>query len=113
MAQIERPWHAMAAADVAAAWSTDAARGLTPDAVIERRKRVGTNELPAPPRPSAAKQLLAQFINPLVLTLLVAAAVSVGIALTQQEGELRGIARFSDSIAILLIVVVNAIIGFY
>jgi Ca2+-transporting ATPase len=111
MAEFERDWHTMPIAEVAAAWETDPERGLTPDAVVERRARVGTNELPQPPRPSAVKQLLAQFVNPLVGTLLAAAVVAVVVAVTQQEGP-RGLSRFSDAIAILLIVVVNAWIGF-
>lgn len=111
MAENERAWHAMTAEEVAREWGTDLERGLTPEAVIERRAKVGRNELPAPPRPSAFKRLLAQFVNPLVGTLLAAAVVAVVVALTEEGGG-RGISRFSDAIAILLIVIVNALIGF-
>jgi Ca2+-transporting ATPase len=113
MAESERAWHAMPAAEVAREWNTDVARGLTPEAVIERRARVGTNELPAPPRPSALKLMLAQVVNPLVGTLLAAAVVGVIVALAEPGGEHRGLAKFSDALAILLIVVVNALIGFF
>ena len=112
MADTERAFHAMPIADVAKSWDTDLDRGLTPEAVQERRARVGLNELPKPPKPSALKQLLAQFVNPLVGTLLAAAVVATVIAATGPEGEQHGIAKYSDAIAILIIVIVNAIIGF-
>jgi Ca2+-transporting ATPase len=112
MAETERAWHAMTAADVLKEWESDADRGLSPEAATERRRRVGLNQLPEAPRPSAIKQLLAQFVNPLVGTLLAAAAVGVGVTLFENPPGQRGIAKFSDVLAILLIVVVNAIIGF-
>ena len=70
------------------------------------------NALPAPPKPSVLKQLLGQFLNPLVGTLMAAAAIAVGVAVWGSEGG-SGLSRFSDAIAILTIVVVNALIGFY
>jgi|LNFM01.1.fsa_nt_gb Ca2+-transporting ATPase len=112
MAETERVWHAIPIAEVIKEWDTDAERGLSAEAATERRLRVGLNQLPEPPKPSALKQLLAQFVNPLVGTLLGAAAIGVGIALYENPPGQRGIAKFSDVIAILLIVIVNAIIGF-
>lgn len=113
MAEPDRPWHAMSIVDVAREWETDVDRGLSPEVVIERRARVGKNELPAPPRPSALRRLVAQFVNPLVGTLLAAAVVGVIVAVTEQQGEARGLAKFSDALAILAIVIVNALIGFF
>ncbi len=112
MAETERVWHAMPVAEVLKEWESDADRGLSPEAATERRLRVGLNQLPEPPKPSWIKQLLAQFVNPLVGTLLAAAAIGVGVALYENPPGQRGIAKFSDVIAILLIVIVNAIIGF-
>ena len=103
MAETERAWHAMPATEVAAAWETNVATGLLPDAVIERRARVGSNELPQPPKESWVKQLLAQLVNPLVGTLLAAAVVSVVVAM-MEPGERSGLAKYSDAMAILLIV---------
>ena len=60
MAETELVWHAMPVADVLKQWDTDAERGLTPEAATERRLRVGLNQLPEPPKPSAIKQLLAR-----------------------------------------------------
>jgi Ca2+-transporting ATPase len=113
MAEKARAWHAMSVVDVAAEWTTDVERGLAPKVVSERRERLGLNELPTPPRPSAFKQLAAQFINPLVGTLLAAAVVAVVVAVTGEGSHTHGMAKYSDALAILLIVVVNAIIGFY
>jgi Ca2+-transporting ATPase len=68
--------------------------------------------LPEPPRESAIKQLLGQFADPLVGALLVAAIVSMGVAVSEDHAG-PWLARFSDTIAILLIVVVNALLGFF
>ncbi|MDP3277788.1 MAG: cation-translocating P-type ATPase [Deltaproteobacteria bacterium] len=102
----------MTVSEVLTAWESDADRGLSPETATERRQRLGLNKLPEAPRPSALKQLLAQFVNPLVGTLLAAAAIGVGVALYENPPGQRGIAKFSDVIAILIIVIVNAIIGF-
>ncbi len=110
MEQGQKAWHAMEAAAAVGYWETDARAGLTPDEVERRRARLGENALPEPPRPSALARLLSQFADPLVGALLVAALVSFGVALTEEEGT--GLARFTDTLAILLIVIVNALLGF-
>ncbi|HJL19273.1 MAG TPA: cation-transporting P-type ATPase [Sandaracinaceae bacterium LLY-WYZ-13_1] len=92
-------------------WDADPENGLSGAEVARRRERLGENALPEPPKPSALKQLLGQFTDPLVGALLVAALVSLGVAMTEGEGS--WLSRFSDTIAILLIVVVNALLGFF
>ncbi len=110
----EHPWHALPAAEVVSRLEADATDGLSPEEVRRRRERHGPNALPRPPRPSVLKQVLGQFLNPLVGTLLAAAAVAVAVALWGNEpGASTGWSRFSDAFAILTIVVVNAFIGFY
>jgi Ca2+-transporting ATPase len=87
-------------------------RGLDPDAVEAIRREVGPNRLPAPPRRSLARRLLGQFASPLVLTLLVAAVISVVVgALTATTGGV--LQRYGDAIAILLIVALNAGLGLF
>jgi P-type Ca2+ transporter type 2C len=86
--------------------------GLTTEEAAEIRARVGKNQLPKPPKKSAVKQLLEQFANPLVLTLLAAAVVAVGVGMGSSGPEHSFLTRFGDAIAILLIVVINAILGF-
>lgn len=111
MQQGQKAWHAMSAAEALEYWCVDAHRGLSNDEVERRRAHLGTNSLPEAPRPKAIKQLLGQLTDPLVGALLVAALVSLGVALG--EAEQSWLTRFSDSLAILLIVVVNALIGFF
>ena len=102
--------HCGHADDVLSHLEVDAARGLSDEEVAERLARDGTNELPPPPRPSALKQLLAQFANPIVLTLLGAAVIALVNA--SARGDEPWLVRYGDAIAILIIVVLNAIIGF-
>jgi Ca2+-transporting ATPase len=114
MAEQQLSWHAMSVADVARERGTDLDRGLTTEEVKRLREQFGPNALPPPPKPSVIKQILGQFLNPLVGTLLVAAGIAVGVATMGHEpGGPHGLARFSDAIAILTIVIVNAVIGFY
>jgi P-type Ca2+ transporter type 2C len=76
------------------------------------QERTGKNCLPAPPKKSALRQILEQFLNPLVLTLLAAAVIAVFVGATGGH-EQSFLSRFGDAIAILLIVVLNAFLGFY
>ena len=55
----------------------DPVRGLSSKDAEERLARDGANELPPPAKPSALKRFLAQFANPIVLTLLAAAVIAV------------------------------------
>jgi Ca2+-transporting ATPase len=92
--------------------AADPVRGLD-DAEAERRLiEHGPNELPSASAPSALKRLIAQFANPIVLTLLVAAVIATinGASVKSNESFL---ARFGDAIAIGLIVVLNAVLGYY
>lgn len=109
--QTEKPWHAMSAAEALEYWQADGRVGLASEEVERRRARLGENALPEPPKPSAIKQLLGQLADPLVGALLVAALVSLGVAISEPTGS--WVTRFSDTAAILLIVVVNALIGFF
>ncbi len=91
--------------------AADPVSGLSVSEVAERQRLHGPNRLPDPPRKSVWTRLLAQVANPLVLTLLGAAvvAVLVGLSASNSEGFL---ARFGDALAIFLIVIVNAFLGF-
>ncbi len=110
----DRAWHHLSASEVGQHFTVDLDKGLGPDEVKARRDTYGPNALPPPPRPSVIRQILAQFVNPLVGTLLVAAAIAVGVAVWGHEpGGPSGMARYSDAIAIVIIVVINAAIGFY
>lgn len=75
--------------------------GLTDTEAAGRRDRYGPNELSKATPPSIWRKYLGQITEPVVLILLVAAALSAGI------GE------WADALAILAIVVLNAILGVY
>jgi len=74
--------------------------GLTSDEAAERLAETGPNELPEPARPSLARRVAGELLQPLVLLLLGAAAVS---AFVLHEPV--------DAAAIAAIVVLNAAIG--
>ncbi|MRG91582.1 cation-translocating P-type ATPase [Polyangium spumosum] len=85
--------------------------GLDEAEAAGRLAKYGKNRLPDPPRKSTLRRLLEQFANPLVLTLLAAAAIAVVVGFTDHEGGI--LSRFGDAIAILLIVILNAFLGYY
>jgi P-type Ca2+ transporter type 2C len=90
----------------------DPVNGLTEADAKKRLAEHGPNELPTPPPPSALKRLVAQFMNPIVLTLLVAAVIATVNGASAKSGE-SFLVRFGDAIAIGLIVVLNAVLGYY
>ena len=90
--------------------ATDPNVGL--DAAEARRRLAanGPNELATPPGPGTLRKLLAQFANPIVLTLLVAAVIAIVDGASRKDEPV--LVRFGDAIAILLIVALNAVLGF-
>jgi Ca2+-transporting ATPase len=105
-------WHAKSADEVVRALSSDPTRGLDEAGVRASRARHGDNALPSAPRPSALRRLLAQLRDPLVGTLLVAACIAAGVAMLE-ESDASWAVRFGDTMAIGLIVVLNALLGFW
>ncbi len=88
------------------------AKGLDDAEAARRLADEGPNSIPDAPRKSALVRILEQLVNPLVLTLLAAAAIAIVVGFTSgAEGGI--LARFGDAIAILLIVILNAILGYY
>jgi Ca2+-transporting ATPase len=106
----ELPVHSEPPDALLARLQTDPAHGLSEREAAERLARDGTNELPKPTGESAVRQLLAQFANPIVLTLLVAAVIAIVVGASRTDGRL--LVRFGDATAIMLIVVLNALLGF-
>ncbi|AKT39209.1 cation-translocating P-type ATPase [Chondromyces crocatus] len=89
--------------------STD---GMSEEEARRRLAEHGPNRLPDPPKKSALLKLIQQFANPLVLTLLAAAVIAVVVGITAGHEE-SFLSRFGDAIAILLIVILNAFLGYY
>ncbi|MCS6773325.1 MAG: cation-translocating P-type ATPase [Thermoflexales bacterium] len=95
------------AIEVAATLGCDPARGLSSTEAAARLQQFGFNELVAQPTPPAWRRFLAQFQSPLVLLLLVATGISFVVWLIEHESGLP-----FESLAILAIVLLNAVLGF-
>lgn len=92
-------WHSLSVTDAFAALDA-AAGGLDTSEANARAARFGPNRLPEPHRPGPVRRLLAQFHNLLIYVLIGAAAITAGLG------------HFIDTSVILLVVLVNAAIGF-
>ncbi|MEO7097685.1 MAG: cation-transporting P-type ATPase, partial [Polyangiales bacterium] len=90
----------------------DHEKGLSQADVVKLREKFGKNELPKAEAKSAILQFLSQFANPFVGALLAAAAIAVVIAVVESKETGSFFARYGDAIAILLIVMANAVLGF-
>ena len=86
---------------------SDPARGLTSTEAAARLRQFGPNALAAEPPPPAWRRFVAQFQNPLVALLLVAAVISSGVWLLERDSELP-----FETLTILVIVLANAVLGF-
>ncbi len=98
--QAGQPWHTLDVTKVASALSVDPTQGLADDEVRRRRQEHGPNELTTAKRLHPGVMILAQFKDVLILVLIAAAIIS-GIV-----GDVR------DTVAILVIVLLNAVVGF-
>ncbi|MDI7247552.1 MAG: cation-translocating P-type ATPase [Bacillota bacterium] len=98
-AQGAAAYHSMGVADVAASLGTDLARGLSSEDAKARLERFGPNELREKPGPSILEMFIAQFKEPLVLVLIVAAVISAALR------------EVTEGIVIMAIVLVNAVLG--
>ena len=80
--------------------------GLSSEEAKKRLERDGRNELAAEKKDSLIKRFFAQMADPMIIILLVAAAISAVLAVV--EGE-----SFADVIIILAVVIINAVLGVY
>jgi Ca2+-transporting ATPase len=95
----ERESHAKSIEELSGSFQTHLERGLTREEAAERLAKLGANELTEKPRPGFLALLWGQFNNYLVIILIVAALIALAL------GE------WVDSIAIMIIVILNAIVG--
>ncbi|MGE5813469.1 MAG: cation-translocating P-type ATPase [Acidobacteriota bacterium] len=93
--------------EVIAAFGSDLHRGLTEEQVRERLERAGRNELATEEPEPAWRKFLRQFEDVLVLLLLVATAISAILWAYERDSALP-----YEALAILSIVVINAIMGY-
>ncbi len=101
---MEEKWFNLSSKQTVENLKTDLNQGLSAAEVSKRYETYGKNELKAKPKKSLFQKFLEQFKDFMIIVLIVAAVISgiVGI----QEGE-----GITDTIIILIVVIVNAIIG--
>lgn len=92
--------HAASVQDVQEQLGVDLDFGLSADQADRRRQQVGPNKLPEPARDNVVLRLLKHFNDVLIYVLLAAAVLTAVL----QE--------WVDTVVILLVVIVNAVIGF-
>ena len=93
--------------DALTALGTDPKLGLSETLAKERLAQVGPNELSAEKPVPAWRKFLGQFTDALVVLLIIAAAISAALWFYEQESALP-----YEAIAILGVVLLNAILGF-
>src|SRR5438876_7899249 len=81
--------------------------GLDSQEAARRLSRFGANELVQTARVNPLRILLSQFVDVLVIVLIIAAIISAALGLLQGEN-----ADLYDAVLIIVIVVMNAILGF-
>jgi len=92
-------WHTISALDAVEALHSHYEKGLSTQEAQERLAAFGPNELREAPRPTLWARLLDQFKSFLVMILIVASLISLALG------------DFTEAIAILAIVVLNAALG--
>jgi P-type Ca2+ transporter type 2C len=92
---------------VLTALSTDAQSGLSKGEAQARLKSYGKNELTAEKPVPAWRKFLAQFQDVLVILLLIATGISAGLWLVERDSALP-----YEAIAILAVVLLNAVMGY-
>lgn len=83
---------------------TNLVSGLTDEQVVAHREKYGKNELQAKKKKSIFQKFLEQFKDFMIIVLIIAAIVSGAVGIAEGEG-------ITDTIIILIVVIVNAIIG--
>ena len=83
---------------------TDAEKGLSQEEIARRQEKYGFNELKSQQKKTLVQRFLEQFKDFSIIILIIAAIVSGAVGIAQNEGV-------TDTIIILIVVIVNAIIG--
>jgi Ca2+-transporting ATPase len=106
-----RAFHAVGPEQVAKYWWSDGDAGLDEAEAKKRLGKMGPNRLAEKAPPSLFSRILAQVSDSTVLALIGAAAIAAVLSIVAPEPGASFLGRFGDSLAILLIVVINAILG--
>ncbi len=113
VADVNAAWHTLTIDRTLARLETDDRIGLTDRQIIDRQQEFGANELVTAATRQWWQILLEQFTNIMLVMLMVVAVVS-GIFdfMEIQAGKTSGL-PFKDTIAILSIVILNGILGYF
>ena len=104
MENLEKRWFGKEIVEVEKELETNLQKGLSNSEAELAREKYGYNELKAKKKKSLIVKFLEQFKDFMIIVLIIAAIVSGVIGYMQGEG-------ITDSIIILIVVIVNAIIG--
>ena len=97
-------WFNKTVSEVEKELETDTKTGLESEQVKRRQEKYGLNELQSGKKKSLIIKFLEQFKDFMIIVLIIAAIVSGVIGIIKNEG-------ITDSIIILIVVILNAIIG--
>ena len=101
---MEEKWFSKEISEVGKKFETNLETGLTTNQVEKNRESFGLNELKSQKKKSLFVKFLEQFKDFMIIVLIIAAIISGIVGYMQGEG-------ITDSIIILIVVIVNAIIG--
>ena len=93
------------AEDVLSSQKTSSEEGLTADEAAARLASVGPNKLKEEEKTPLWKRFFEQMADPMVIMLIVAAAISAGTSIIQGEPD------FADVAIILFVVIMNSVLG--
>ena len=101
---MEKKWFNKEAQEVEKEFGTSISNGLSQKQVEENKAKYGLNELQEKKKDSIFKKFLAQFKDFSIIVLIIAAIVSGIVGVAEGEG-------LTDTIIILIVVILNAVIG--
>ncbi len=99
-----KSWFNKSVEDVEKELSTNGEKGLTLEEVKKRQEKYGYNELKAAKKKTLLQRFIDQFKDFSIIVLIIAAIVSGAVGIAEGEG-------ITDTIIILIVVLLNAIIG--
>jgi len=100
-------WHSKSYSEPVEKFDSDINYGLTMSQAEKHLEKYGKNQLEEAAKPGILAKFLMQFNDFMIIMLIIAAGVSAGISVLQNEPD------FLDSIIIMLIVILNAALGVF
>lgn len=104
MEESKKEWFGQSIEEIEKEFAVDNHQGLSEEQIKRNREIYGLNELAAKKKKSIFVKFLEQFKDFMIIILIIAAIISGAVGYYEGEG-------ITDSIIILIVVIVNAIIG--